>query len=108
MFKKGTTGNALGRPKGIKDKRSFKYDVWKKLVERSHDPIENLINIAEDASWDKTLRLKAELELADRIAPRLKQVEITADKLATGFQLNIFYSKNNQISELKPLTAEQK
>lgn len=100
---KKSSPNPKGRPKGIRDRRAFRYDVWQKLVEFNHDPIENLIKIAENPTWDQPLRLRAEIELMDRIAPRLKQVEITADKVSSGFQLNIFYSKNEQQESTDPL-----
>lgn len=75
-FKKGFSGNKKGRPVGSKDWRTDWTVVHDKLKKRGFDPIDALINMATDLQYDPVIRFGATKELASRVYPHLKSVDI--------------------------------
>lgn len=78
-WKKGVSGNLKGRPVGKGDWRTRWYDVKAKLEERGFDPISALIDMATNLEYDPIIRFGATKELASRICPHLKSVEVKID-----------------------------
>ena len=73
-----TTGKKYGgRKKGTPNKKTL--DVVEKLKSLNCDPIEGLARIALD-SEEESLRLQANKELAQYIAPKRKAVEVTGSE----------------------------
>lgn len=65
-----------GRKKGVANKKT--QDVIDRLNDLGCDPIAGLAEIAMNSA-EETLRLQANKELAQYIAPKRKAVEITGD-----------------------------
>ncbi len=78
-FKPGNKLGVKGRTKGIKDKRHQYYDVQAKLREMGHDPIQAIIEMAQDPLVDAALRFKANQELVSKISPTVKAIEQRPD-----------------------------
>lgn len=70
-FKKGTSGNPAGRPKGSRDKKSEKIRKWLVSIIDSH------CDIIEDdlAAADPATRLQFIVKLLPYVVPRLSSVE---------------------------------
>ena len=74
-FKKGESGNPLGKPKGIKSK------ITKPFIERLTAFLEDDFN-GFLADWDgltKSERTKARIALYEYIIPKIRRSELTID-----------------------------
>lgn len=66
IFKKGESGNPLGRPKGAKDKTTQRlYDVFAKLLEDNEEGLSDDIK-----SLDAKDRVNVIIKLADYFVPK--------------------------------------
>lgn len=86
-FKPGNCANPNGRPKGSKTK--LRYEVLAALQELNFDPFKKLVDLALNARSER-VQCDAASELAQYIAPKLKAVEISADRDSpVQFTINI-------------------
>lgn len=76
LFKPGESGNKNGRPAGSKNKKRF--EVAEILERCGCNPFEELAYLAMNAKSEK-VRCEAASELAQYVAPKLKQIEHTGN-----------------------------
>lgn len=88
LFEPGKSGNPSGRPKGAKDKRQYKKEVWEACEQVGVDPFVVLAEIAAGVlkkpegmpeKINAYLRKEAAAELCQYLKPKLKSVELKND-----------------------------
>jgi len=72
-FKKGTSGNPNGRPKGSKSIKTKL--VEEKLAVLGYDPIRAMVDLANDDETPVAVRAKLASELASFVWPKRKAIE---------------------------------
>lgn len=95
-FKKGTSGNSNGRPKGAKNKSSE--DTKRIIAEIVND---NLLQVQKDLdSMSPKDRANIILKLIDKVVPSLRAVDAnvkTEGNLSVGFKIS--YSEGEEDEE---------
>ncbi len=72
MWKKGQSGNPSGRPKKW-------YDLKAVCEEKGFDPFILFIEVAQNDQNEPSVRVSAAKEVASRLLPSLKSIEVTRD-----------------------------
>lgn len=98
LWKKGSSPNPNGRPKGSKNHKGF--NVEQILKDLGYCPFTHLYKMATDKDWSKRERTQAAVELCSYVAPKLKSVELSASQ-KESISLMINCGKENQDGELE-------
>lgn len=83
QVKPGQVLNKAGRPKGIIDNRTLKYNLHDSLVKRGFDPIDAMIEMAANLEYPLVIRQRALMTIWDRLLPSLRAIEHTLSDQTT-------------------------